>query len=480
MLGRQGHLHHLKRALLGLFLVHVATAEIKINSIILNSVSAINDTSQSTRSPTIKTWNTSGEQQMQNFGDHGTNQQQQQQHQQEQPQEQQQEQQQEQKTSQANDLSAKIRHLRQKVRLKESASEEHMASGGGSAPSDGSAASFVSSSSSEASSITASYKKERTKTVVRASSSWLNVTGKNTYRLLASGSRKMATPPAGNPLVAAKINLSRSADVETPMLATDRGAGAPNLQNKLGSWSIFGASTNDSDRPRGTAAGSIGDFNGNSQETVVEGVQEEELDESISSSTEYTNAYAGVNSELDDASGPAGHGFQVNSNLDVMTKFLRIIESSKAGNCSSGTDETSMETEGMVDKYAQERFRLEATVAVNRANWLTRVWKYADRSVLDSEYLLHVNLYSIIEMDEDIFAAGNCYDKFQYKDYVLFCPFAYREPNGSILAKDLAVAYNYVDTESDKESEWFFKARENAKRVITNMTSLTKGESHLV
>lgn len=99
-------------------------------------------------------------------------------------------------------------------------------------------------------------------------------------------------------------------------------------------------------------------------------------------------------------------------NLDIVTKFLRIVESQHllGENCTAGTDFNL--GEGVVDRYAQERFRLEAEVAVNRANWLTRLWKYADKSVLHSEYLLHVNLYSMIEMDEDIFAAGNCYDKY--------------------------------------------------------------------
>ena len=39
---------------------------------------------------------------------------------------------------------------------------------------------------------------------------------------------------------------------------------------------------------------------------------------------------------------------------------------------------------------------------------------------------------------EMITIAGNCYDKQQYGDYFLYCPYAYRLPNGSILAKDLA------------------------------------------
>lgn len=111
---------------------------------------------------------------------------------------------------------------------------------------------------------------------------------------------------------------------------------------------------------------------------------------------------------LDD---PSTYDQMSKPNLDIMTKFLRIVESQSllGDNCTAGTDFNL--GEGVVDRYAQERFRLEADVAVNRANWLTRLWKYADKAVLDSEYLLHATLYSMIEMDEDIFAAGNCYDK---------------------------------------------------------------------
>lgn len=144
--------------------------------------------------------------------------------------------------------------------------------------------------------------------------------------------------------------------------------------------------------------------------------------ESLSDSTTLVSEPADI-LELYDSSDPDS-GSDVNSlddpstydsmnkpNLDIMTKFLRIVESQSllGDNCTAGTDFNL--GEGVVDRYAQERFRLEAEVAVNRANWLTRLWKYADKAVLDSEYLLHVNLYSMIEMDEDIFAAGNCYDK---------------------------------------------------------------------
>lgn len=57
---------------------------------------------------------------------------------------------------------------------------------------------------------------------------------------------------------------------------------------------------------------------------------------------------------------------------DIVTSFLQIVESQHilGGNCTAGTDLNL--GEGVVDQYAQDRFRVEANVAVNRANMLTR------------------------------------------------------------------------------------------------------------
>lgn len=161
--------------------------------------------------------------------------------------------------------------------------------------------------------------------------------------------------------------------------------------------------------------------------------------------------------------------------IDIVTRFLRIVESQHllGENCTAGTDLNL--GEGVVDRYAQERFRVEADVAVNRANMLTRLWKYADPSVMMSEYLLHASVFSMVEFDDDIFAAGNCYDQYQYKDYWLFCPYAYRLPEGTILVKDLAVEYKYLSN----TSEWFYIARKNAENVIKNYNQFSRGKVSL-
>lgn len=158
---------------------------------------------------------------------------------------------------------------------------------------------------------------------------------------------------------------------------------------------------------------------------------------------------------------------------DVVTKFLNIVESQNAlgKNCTAGTEMNL--GDGVVDRYAQEKFRSEAEVAVNRANFLTRLWKYAWPVLLESEYVLYTSVRSMVEFDEDIFAAGNCYDKYQYKDYLLFCPFGYRLPEGPILVKNLAVEYKYLTN----ASEWFYRARKSAERVIKNYTNFKRGKS---
>lgn len=169
---------------------------------------------------------------------------------------------------------------------------------------------------------------------------------------------------------------------------------------------------------------------------------------------------------------PARRKSQV-TQVDIVTRFLRIIENQHTlgDNCTAGTDLNL--GEGVVDQYAQERFRLQAEFAVNRANMLTRLWKYSPEVMLSSEYLLHASVLSMVEFDEDIFAAGNCYDKLQYRNRWLYCPFAHRLPNqDGILVKDLAIEYKYLSN----SSEWFYIARKNAERVIASYDQFSRGE----
>lgn len=90
--------------------------------------------------------------------------------------------------------------------------------------------------------------------------------------------------------------------------------------------------------------------------------------------------------------------------------------------------------------------------------------------------LLHASVLSMVEFDDDIFAAGNCFDWNEHPSQPgLFCPFAYRLPPpnlGAILAKDLAMEYHYLGN----TSEWFFQARKNAEKVIARNEQYLKGK----
>nr|XP_029715591.1 uncharacterized protein LOC115259212 isoform X1 [Aedes albopictus] len=157
---------------------------------------------------------------------------------------------------------------------------------------------------------------------------------------------------------------------------------------------------------------------------------------------------------------------------DVVTKFLQIVESQHllGSNCTAGTALNL--GEGVVDRYAQDRFRVEAEIAVNRANMLTRIFKFSSSEVQASEHLLHASVLSMVEFDDDIFAAGNCFDWNQHSAKKgLFCPFAYRLPppdQGASLAKDLAAEYHYLGN----TSEWFFLARKNAEKSSHGTNSI--------
>lgn len=72
----------------------------------------------------------------------------------------------------------------------------------------------------------------------------------------------------------------------------------------------------------------------------------------------------------------------------------------------------------------------------------------------------------MVEFDDDIYAAGHCFDWDQHMAKKgLFCPFAHRLPSpeqSSTIVKDLATEYPYLGN----TSEWFFLARKNAEKVI--------------
>ncbi|KAL4234147.1 hypothetical protein ACF0H5_005800 [Mactra antiquata] len=149
------------------------------------------------------------------------------------------------------------------------------------------------------------------------------------------------------------------------------------------------------------------------------------------------------------------------TSYDKIAEFLDTVaelEQNKDG-CIPGTQFNL--GKGVIQQYGINRFKRQALLAVNRANLMTRIWKFASEAVINSEYLLYTQVRNMLEGEPDIFAAGNCYDHLEYKGRYLYCPFAYRTENGTINVKDLSLEYDYLSN----TSEFFYAAKKHAADI---------------
>ena len=146
---------------------------------------------------------------------------------------------------------------------------------------------------------------------------------------------------------------------------------------------------------------------------------------------------------------------------DTIAIFLETVEKYEQNKekCVAGTQYNL--GDGVIQQYGINRFKAQAMVAVNRANFLTMIWIEYDEYSPDSEYFLYTAVRSMLEGDPVLFAAGNCHDQGEFKDYYLFCPYSYRMPDGRINVKDLSVEYDYMGN----DSEWFYAARMKASKL---------------
>lgn len=162
------------------------------------------------------------------------------------------------------------------------------------------------------------------------------------------------------------------------------------------------------------------------------------------------------------------------SSRDTVDSFLKVVEEYERnkGNCTPGV--TFNLGEGVITQYGVVRFHDQAMVAVSRANLLTRIWKETPEELLRSEYFFYTQVRSMVEGDEQLFAAGNCYDAFEFNNYSLFCPYGFRLPNNKseILVKDLSVEYKYLG----EESEFFYIPRMKAKDKLSRPYNKLLGE----
>ncbi len=159
---------------------------------------------------------------------------------------------------------------------------------------------------------------------------------------------------------------------------------------------------------------------------------------------------------------------------DVVDKFLSIVEQYEKNkeNCTAGTGYNL--GDGVVAQYGVRRFKQQALTTVNRANLLTRIWKMPKSKLHKSEYFFYTQVRNLLEGDDDLFAAGNCYDRKEFRNYELWCPYAYRMPNDSnqIMVKDLAVVYKYFGN----DSEFFHIPKLKAQKKLREHYNVSIGE----
>ncbi|XP_070178424.1 metabotropic glycine receptor-like [Littorina saxatilis] len=188
---------------------------------------------------------------------------------------------------------------------------------------------------------------------------------------------------------------------------------------------------------------------------IIDDIDEEETGEEEKAGGEEGHSYGHEGEDADKEKG------EEETAKDVVQQFLEEVEryENNKANCTAGTSHNL--GKGVIKQYGLNRFKAQALVAVNRANFLTRIWKNGNPAILTSEYFFYTQVRSMLEGDSEIFAAGNCYDKRQFKDYYLFCPFAYRTASGLVNVKDLSVEYDYL---AGNGSEWFETCRFKASR----------------
>ncbi|XP_070575540.1 metabotropic glycine receptor-like [Ptychodera flava] len=123
--------------------------------------------------------------------------------------------------------------------------------------------------------------------------------------------------------------------------------------------------------------------------------------------------------------------------------------------------------------YDDSRWEHEALVAVKAANLLTDLLTTETDHMKgrepEDDYLLYSVVRSNVEEFPTIVGSAIAFDKYYYRQYELFCPYAWRY-TGIVNTKDLSIGYNYHDPAAD----WFSVPYEWYKNVSSDITKSTE------
>ncbi|XP_071820444.1 probable G-protein coupled receptor CG31760 isoform X2 [Apostichopus japonicus] len=104
--------------------------------------------------------------------------------------------------------------------------------------------------------------------------------------------------------------------------------------------------------------------------------------------------------------------------------------------------------------YDKIRWTAEAEVAVRAANLLSTLFRTGHhmRGIHEADTdLLYAVVLSNVENNINVFGSAIAFIKYHYRDYEIYCPYAFRAPEG-ITAKDLSIGYDYHTNGTD----WFY------------------------
>ena len=148
----------------------------------------------------------------------------------------------------------------------------------------------------------------------------------------------------------------------------------------------------------------------------------------------------------------ARHGME---SVTEALAFVQEIASQPVGNCTIGL---TLDLD-----YEKKRWSTEADVAVRSANLLTLLSRtgFETSGIYEDEYLLYAIVIGNVDSNSNVFGAGIAFDAFIYKNLYLFLPYAYRRPDGSTEAKDVAASLDY----QEEHGEWFHYLIQKNKNV---------------
>lgn len=123
-------------------------------------------------------------------------------------------------------------------------------------------------------------------------------------------------------------------------------------------------------------------------------------------------------------------------------------------------------------KFDNSGWKHEASLVLEVANLITSLWRDG-KSIVQNDTFLYTVVRSNVLFSQSVYGSVICFEENQYKDYVRFCPYAYRDKtlNGQVHIMDISVGHNYL---TDNNTIWWREPREKAKKMQIKKLFMTE------